>query len=219
MNCRFFVLSMIVLSFILSSCNDKTTNPDTNKSEVTIGTQVWMAKNLNVNRYRNGDPIPQVNDSTEWVNLTTGAWCYYAEDANNGKTYGKLYNWYAVNDSRGLAPIGWHIPSDEEWTSLSDYLGGTSVAGGKLKETSTKYWGFLNLVTKNETDFAALPGGFRDCNGFYMFMSDKGIWWSSSERDTSFAWDRFMEGNSYALFRYYLGSKKRGGYSVRCIKD
>jgi uncharacterized protein (TIGR02145 family) len=169
--------------------------------------------------YRNGDPIPQVNDSTEWVNLTTGAWCYYNEDANNGKAYGKLYNWYAVNDSRGLAPIGWHIPSDEEWTSLSDYLGGDHVSGGKLKDTSTKYWYFPNSVTKNGTDFAALPGGFRNYDGFYKFMKSKGVWWSSSERDTSFAWYRFMESNNNALYRYDLGSLKICGFSVRCVKD
>src|SRR5262245_15639657 len=104
---------------------------DTN---IVIGTQQWMAKNLDVAFYRNGDPIPKVNDGTAWANLTTGAWCYYNNDSTQSKKYGKLYNWYAVNDPRGLAPAGWHIPSDSEWTTMEKSLGGSLIAGGKLKE-------------------------------------------------------------------------------------
>ena len=103
---------------------------------VTIGNQVWTSKNLDVSTYRNGDAIPQVQDANAWENLTTGAWCYYDNDASNGTKYGKLYNWYAVNDPRGLAPKGYHIPTDAEWTQLSDYLGGESKAGTKMKTTS-----------------------------------------------------------------------------------
>ena len=100
---------------------------------VTIGKQTWMKKNLDVSRYRNGDVIPEVADLSTWVNLTTGAWCYYENKSDNGTTYGKLYNWYAVNDPRGLAPAGWHIPSDAEWTSLITFLNGTSVAGTAMR--------------------------------------------------------------------------------------
>ena len=103
---------------------------------VAIGSQVWMSTNLNVSTYRNGDVIPQVQDQVTWNNLTTGAWCYYENNAANGTKYGKLYNWYAVNDARGLAPAGWHIPTDGEWTVLSTYLGGEDVAGKKMKSTS-----------------------------------------------------------------------------------
>ena len=103
---------------------------------VAIGSQVWMSTNLNVSTYRNGDVIPQVQDKDTWDKLTTGAWCYYENNAANGTKYGKLYNWYAVNDARGLAPAGWHIPTDGEWTVLSTYLGGEDVAGKKMKSTS-----------------------------------------------------------------------------------
>lgn len=102
MNIKCFMLSIIVLSFVLSSCGDKSTNPEPiNYESVTIGTQIWMTKNLVVDHYRNGDPIPEVKDSAQWANLTTGAWCYYNNDAANGAIYGKLYNWYAINDPRG----------------------------------------------------------------------------------------------------------------------
>ena len=106
-------------------------------AHVKIGTQVWMSTNLDVTYYRNGDKIPQVKDSVKWARLTTGAWCWYNNDSATGAVYGKLYNWYAVNDPRGLAPIGWHIPSDTEWDTLSARLGGASKAGGKLKDTGT----------------------------------------------------------------------------------
>jgi uncharacterized protein (TIGR02145 family) len=219
MNYRIFVLSLIVLSFILSSYNDKTTNPEpTNYESVTIGTQVWMAKNLDVDHYRNGDEIPQVTDSTEWLNLTTGAWCYYNNDSNNRTTYGKLYNWYAVNDPRGLAPKGWHIPSDVEWTTLSDYLGGESVAGSKLKEVETTHWQSPNTGATNETNFSALPGGRRYWGGTFFSIGDKGEWWSSSTvYDKTWAWGRNLDYDNSYLYRDYCN--KVGGFSVRCVKD
>ena len=104
--------------------------------DVTIGTQTWTSKNLNVTKYRNGDAIPQVQDKNAWAKLKTGAWCYYENNTANGTTYGKLYNWFAVNDTRGLAPKGYHIPTDAEWTILTDYLGGDTIAGTKMKSTS-----------------------------------------------------------------------------------
>src|SRR5690606_33259564 len=110
------------------------------------------------------DVIPQVTDPTIWGNLTTGAWCYYNNDPANEIIYGKLYNWYAVNDPRGLAPVGWHIPSDSEWTILTDYLGGFEVAGGKMKETGTTHWANPNIGADNSSGFTGLPGGYRAYN-------------------------------------------------------
>ena len=106
------------------------------ENEIKIGDQTWTIKNLDVTTYRNGDAIPQLEDQEEWANLTTGAWCYYENESDNGTTYGKLYNWFAVNDPRGLAPKGYHIPTDEEWTILSVNLGGESQAGTKMKSTT-----------------------------------------------------------------------------------
>ena len=124
--------------------------------------QTWMLKNLDVDRYRNGDPIPKVTDPSIWTSLTTGAYCYYNNDsATYAATYGKLYNWYAVHDPRGLAPEGWHIPSDAEWATLETCLGGSSVAGGKMKETGTTHWTAPNTDATNSSGFAGLPGGFR----------------------------------------------------------
>ena len=144
---------------------------------VTIGTQVWMAENLKVIHYRNGDAIPNVTDSTEWSNLTTGAYCNYDNDANNATTYGRLYNWYAVNDSRNIAPTGWRVPTEDEWTILSVYLGGRTVAGGKLKETGTTHWISPNTGATNETGFTALPGGIR-VSSTCIAIGIYGYWWS-----------------------------------------
>lgn len=188
----------------------------TSTDEVTIGTQVWMVKNLDVDHYRNGDVIPQVTDATEWANLTTGAWCYNDNDANNGTTYGKLYNWYAVNDSRGLAPEGWHVPSDEEWTTLSTYLGGESVAGGKLKEAGTTHWQSPNEGATNETGFSALPGGYRNLSGTFSSIGYYGYWWSSTESYTTYAWGRYLLYYGSNLYRDYY--YKDYGFAVRCVK-
>src|SRR5436190_23369500 len=129
---------------------------------VTICDQVWMIKNLDVSTYRNGDPIPEVTDPSQWAGLTTGAWCYYENNSANGTIYGKLYNWYAVNDPRGLAPLGWHVPSDEELTTLTSCLGGVFVAGGTMKETGTTHWLAPNTEATNSSGWTGLPGGYRN---------------------------------------------------------
>jgi len=196
--------------------------------EVTIGTQTWMKRNLDVAYYRNGDPIPQVTDPTQWANLTTGAWCYYNNDPALGAIYGKLYNWYAVHDPRGLSPAGWHVPLDNEWKTLEMYLGmsqaqadiigwrGTNE-GGKLKETGTSHWSSPNLGATNETGFTALGSGCRnEVSTFYTF-GDLGYWWTSSENGTSYAWSRYLaSGNEKILRTYHL---KNAGFPVRCVKD
>jgi uncharacterized protein (TIGR02145 family) len=192
---------------------------------VVIGTQKWMEKNLDVSTYRNGDTIPQVTDATAWKTLTTGAWCYYNNDSLNGAIYGKLYNWYAVNDPRGLAPQGFHIPTIGEWFSLGDFLGGNSVAGGKMKTTGTTRWNSPNTGATNESGFAGLPGGNRrEDTGSFVNNGTFGFWWSSTEF--------FSNGANYIRLQNFStgiygccalnlsgAGDKLAGYSVRCIKD
>ena len=185
---------------------------------VTICNQVWMNKNLDVSTYRNGDPIPKVTDPTIWAGLTTGAYCYYINDsATYAAVYGKLYNWYAVNDPRGLAPTGWHVPSNAEWQALETCLGGSSVAGGKMKETGTAHWNSPNTGATNSSGFAGLPGGYRNLNGSFNDIGNYGLWWSSTESNTSDAWGLGLD--------YVNGSSNRGnfnrrfGFSVRCLRD
>ena len=184
---------------------------------VSIGTQCWTQTNLNVSKYRNGDVIPQVTDPTQWIGLTTGAWCYNANDTANGTVYGKLYNWYAVNDPRGLAPAGWHVPSDAEWTTLTTYLGGDTVAGGKMKETGTSHWFSPNGGADNCSGFTGLPGGGRYSDGTFYGIGSYGGWWSSSEFGAAYAWNRSLSyyyGNAYSSY-----TSKANGFSVRCLRD
>ena len=184
---------------------------------IVIGTQQWMEKNLDVMTYRNGDVIPQVTDETVWAGLTTGAWCYYNNDPLNGAIYGKLYNWYAVNDPRGLAPQGWHIPTDAEWTTLSTLLGGESAAGGKMKTTGTTRWAAPNTSATNESGFAGLPGGFRSFNGAFGDVGDVGRWWSATEFYSALALARSLYCGFGYLGRANYG--KESGFSVRCLRD
>lgn len=192
----------------------------------TIGTQVWTTKNLDVATYSDGTVIPQVTDPTAWSNLTTGAWCYNNNDSANGTTYGKLYNWYAVagihdtdpnTPNKKLAPTGYHIPSDAEWTTLTTYLGGESIAGGKMKSTGTSLWNAPNTEATNSSGFTGLPGGYRNSNGLFSTTSFFGYWWSSSENGPTYAWNR----NLY----YSIGRADRNngnkpvGFSVRCLRD
>jgi uncharacterized protein (TIGR02145 family) len=190
-----------------------TTIPDT----IHIGTQIWKTRNLDVDHYRNGDLIPQVTDPNQWSILTTGAWCYYNNDPANGAVYGKLYNWYAVNDSRGLTPTGWHVPNNIEWSTLIEYLGGVSVTGGKLKESGTAHWIYPNYGATNSSGFSALPGGSCDNNGGFYDINHFGFWWASSEYNSIKAFYYVMGYNSKTLEQIF--HYKNGGLSVRCIKD
>jgi uncharacterized protein (TIGR02145 family) len=196
----------------------KTNTESTFLPTIVIGTQHWMKENLDVVTYRNGDIIPQVTNQSDWSALTTGAWCYYNNDPANGEIYGKLYNWYAVNDSRGLAPVGWHIPTDEEWTTLSNKLNGESVAGGKMKTTGTSKWSVLNTDATNESGFSGLPGGFRDRWGAFGNIGDGGKWWTSSLYTFSAnVWYRGLSNSDAYLSR---NTETKGvGFSIRCIKD
>jgi uncharacterized protein (TIGR02145 family) len=181
------------------------------KSEVIIGAQAWMANNLEITTFRNGDPIPQAASDEAWKIAGQNkqpAYCY------NGETYGKLYNWYAVNDPRGLAPEGWHIPTDAEWTQLSDYLGGERVAGKKMKSTSG--WNNKGNGT-NESGFNGLPGGCRYYNGTFYAQGYLGYWWSASEYNTGVAYHRSLGHLSGNLDRDDF--IKEEGFSVRCLRD
>ncbi len=185
---------------------------------VKIGSQVWMAENLKVTRYRNGDPVPNVTSNEEWASLNTGAQCAYDNDAGNVSTYGRLYNWYAVNDSRNIAPEGWKVPTDEEWQQLVDYLGGDAVAGGKLKEVGTTHWNSPNTGATNESGFSGLPGGFHyTLIGSYHKIGDAAYFWSSSVSNYDNAWHRSLH-NVYSNI-YRNDNHKRFGYSVRCVRD
>ena len=204
---------ILLVAFISVSIAQGQNNSET----VTIGNQAWMKTNLNVSIYRTGDPIPEVKDSDAWSKLTTGAWCYYNNDPTQGTTYGKLYNWYAVNDPRGLAPQGWHIPSDAEWTTLENSLGGSSVAGGQMKEAGTLHWLTPNTGANNNSGFAGLPGGFRNYNGPFGDVGGFGYWWSSTGVSTSDAWDRYLFYSTGLIFR--SSYSKQSGFSVRCLRD
>jgi uncharacterized protein (TIGR02145 family) len=184
---------------------------------VSIGSQVWLTTNLKVTKYRNGDEIANVTDANEWSNLTTGGYCDYNNEASNSETYGRLYNWYAVEDSRSIAPEGWHVATKAEWDELVNNLGGEGVSGGKLKETGTTHWQSPNTGATNETGFTALPGGGR---GFESTFSNQGIevsWWTSTENLTPTAYGRYVVSSNATCPEYSTG-KESGSY-VRCIKD
>jgi uncharacterized protein (TIGR02145 family) len=174
-----------------------------------------MKNNLNVSRYRNGDSIPQVKDSAKWAELTTGAWCWYNNNSNTGAVYGKLYNWYAINDPRGLAPERWHIPSDSEWHATGTFLG--STAGGQMKETGTAHWFDPNVRATNSSGFTGLPGGYRSEIGQFCYIRYLGFWWTSTEYNASVAWYRLLL--PYSSFLDYWRHPKQMGFSVRCIQN
>jgi uncharacterized protein (TIGR02145 family) len=207
-------LVIITTSLFLSSVALKKTEKF---KSVKIGKQIWMVKNLDVVHYRNGDPIPEVKDPKAWASLSTGAWCYYDNDSVNGKKYGKLYNWYAVNDPRGLAPEGWHVPSDAEWKELSEYLGGDKIAGGKMKSKGTGHWIKPNKGATNKSGFSALPGGYRYNDGIFGNLGFHADWCSSTEDGKVYAWDRDMDFDNAVIGRgiHFKGD----GLYVRCIKD
>jgi len=211
---------------------------------VKIGNQWWMAENLRVTHYRNMDgcptvapgaapwvtanpevstylydAIPYVTDDATWSVLTSGAYCNYNNSEANALIYGNLYNWYAVADSRGIAPVGWHVPIDAEWQTLVDILGGELIAGGALKETGTAHWVDPNTGT-DEFGFTALPGGYRLINGTFRGMGTNALFWSCTEDESAFmpfGWYRSLFNSSSGILR--LSDSKRIGMSVRCVRD
>lgn len=211
---------------------------DNKYPSVKIGSQEWMTENLNVEHFRNGDPIPEAKTNLEWENsgrLRKPAWCYYQSDTGNGKIYGKLYNFFAVNDQRGLAPEGWHIPSDKEWRVLTKYLGDkeiivisniyptvwkTTNAGGKMKSTGTKSWTSPNKDATNLSGFSGLPGGQRDYYGHFYSNMSIGFWWSSTidgDDENYRAWLISLYYNKGDVDRFVHSLNL--GLSVRCLRD
>jgi uncharacterized protein (TIGR02145 family) len=181
-----------------------------------IGTQEWMGENLRVTHYRDGTAIPDVTDNTLWGSLITGAYCWYNNDQSVNAKYGILYNWYAVNDSRKLCPAGWHVPSDAEWTTLTTYLGGESIAAGKMKSVSA-LWISPNTDATNNSGFSGFPGGYCNTTGSFNYLGYYGYWWSATEDNGTYAWYRnLIYVNSY-VGRNYL--YKAYGFSVRCVRD
>lgn len=184
---------------------------------VTIGSQVWLVENLKVTHYRNGDPIEMVSEDAAWERLTSGAYCNYNHSEANAGIYGRLYNWFAVNDDRIIAMEGWHVASDDEWNTLSAYLGGNSGAGNKLKEAGTLHWREPNADATNETGFSALPGGHRNYGGGFDYLNWGGGWWCSTDENGNDAVIRYMDYGAPDTWRYL--EDKRYGRSVRCLKD
>jgi uncharacterized protein (TIGR02145 family) len=182
----------------------------------TIGTQVWMVENLKTTRYNDGSSIPLVSDSLAWINLSTPGFCWYNNDVTHKDKYGALYNWFAVNTGK-LAPAGWHIPSDDEWNTLIESLGGQTVAGGKMKETGTVYWTKPNTGAGNSSGFSALPGGYRNNQAHYGYIGNDCALWSGTENIVTLAWERHLFTYSAEAYRY--SSAKESGFSVRCLKD
>jgi len=188
-----------------------------------IGTQHWMAENLRVSKYNDGTTIPNVMGSSDWANLLTNAWCYHENKVENNLKYGKLYNWYTVslinNGYKNICPTGWHVPSSDEWSKLITYLGGSSVAGGKLKEVGTASWGSPNSDATNSSLFSAQGSSSRLEDGYFMGITSHGSWWSSSEINVNDARNLYLTQNNPAAYMYSYGDVKKKGLSVRCIKD
>lgn len=205
------VLATILMGFKSFSQTGKT---------VKIAKQVWMMENLTVSVFRNGQAIPEAKTAEEWKKAGEEgkpAWCYYDNDPANGAKYGKLYNWYAVNDGRYLAPEGWHVPSAEEWQTLIDYYGGREVAGGKMKETGTVHWKEPNTGATNKDGYSALPGGHRDSNANFFNIGHYATFWTSTECNKFNARKRHLSRGDEKVYNDCLS--KVMGFSVRCVKD
>ena len=217
-------MKKLLLLLITSLAFSTVTDIDGNVYEtVIIGDQLWMKENLKVTHYNDGTEIPTGYSNDDWFYLSTGAYAVYNDNPANADVYGNLYNCYAV-ETGNIAPEGWHVATDDEYTALSDYLGGTSVAGGKLKECTegscpdSEYWDSPNTGATNESGFTGLPGGYRhSSNGNYLSMGLYGYFWSSTERNGANAWDRRLN-YAHSGINRDDGSNKNG-FSVRCVRD
>ena len=219
---RYFFFEMLLLSIsVIYGCEKETKLPvdgDGNMYDtIRIGTQIWLAEDLKTTKYNNGVSIPLVTDNAQWASMSSAAFCWYENNPAFNENYGALYNWWAVKVSF-LCPVGYHVPTKEEWQTLIDYLGGEEIAGDKLKATGTQFWQTGNNAT-NVSGFTAMPGGMRNHNdGFYNSMRYDGYWWSSSQGITGTYGSRLKI--NYSSDNTNLTSWfKQSGFSVRCIKD
>lgn len=198
---------------------------------VTIGSQVWLAENLKTTKYRNGDNIPNITDNAEWSNLNSGAYSNYMNDPINAIDYGRLYNWYAIDDDRKLCPLNWHVPSDEEWKTLEKHLGMSeteanniewrgTTEGGKLKETGLTHWESINEGATNSSGFTAIPSGYRyGPDGNFLYIGKIPVWWTSTQDGNGNVWTRSLSRYLTTINRNVSDGGKESGFCVRCIKD
>jgi uncharacterized protein (TIGR02145 family) len=219
---------IVIISIVLfnDSCKKEAIRDDENIVQdidgnvyhtVTIGTQTWLLEDLKTTHYRNGDPIANITDNKEWSDLTTPGYCNYENDSAIASVYGRLYNWYAMEDIRNIAPEGWHVPSNNEWIRLKDILGGAANAGGKLKETDTIHWKRPNADATNLVGFTALPAGCRVSDGTFVSLNISGHWWRTGDYMDIYGYCWYMSNNFPLLgWAIYL---KQFGFQVRCIKD
>lgn len=213
--------AITLFSVPLHASDDSMRDIDGNSYQtITAGKQTWTAENLNVSRYRNGEPVRHAATREEWLDAAAkgeGAWCYFSNDPANGKIFGRLYNWYAVSDPRGLAPKGWHVPTDREWSILTALLGGEAVAGGKMKEAGRSLWRTPNEAATNSSGFSALPGGLRGIDGVFAFGAESAYFWTSAEHSPMLGWYRVLNYHVATVVR--SGEEKIDGMSVRCVRD
>ncbi|HBS85204.1 MAG: hypothetical protein A2W91_01830 [Bacteroidetes bacterium GWF2_38_335] len=223
-----FILLICFISLLYEGCKkeeEDTPDPIVTVTDIdgnvyhtiTIGTQVWMVENFKVTHFRNGDSIPNITDDTQWSSMTTSAYCNYENSSSNSTTYGRLYNWYVINDTRNICPEGWHVPTQEEWTTLVDFLGGLTAAGGKIKEIGTAHWFTPNTGATNSSGFTGLPAGTRNTSGSFSNIGNHGYWWSSSNKDDVDAWEFNTNYNHADMYKNF--DPKNTGFSIRLIKD
>jgi uncharacterized protein (TIGR02145 family) len=229
-NLRKRLYALVALSLLLQGCEKEITHftimnpwiPYGNMSDqdgntyktILIGNQTWMTENLKTTTYNDGTLIPVVTDPTTWAGITSPACCWQNNDPARKVTYGVLYNWYTINTGK-LCPAGWHVATEEDWTTLITYLGGDNIAGGKLKESGYLHWATPNIGATNEVAFRALPGGERRGNdALFNNLGEMGIWWTTSSNDGKGV-SRAMYVNDIIVSRQY--NSKQNGLSVRCI--
>ncbi len=213
-------MCFLLLISTMANAQDPKKSDQNNDKTAKYGLQVWTAVNLDVDHFRNGDVIPQATTAEEWTSAGAAgkpAWCYYENDPENGKLYGKLYNWFAINDKRGLAPEGWHIPSNADWRTLIKNLKGVDMAATSLKSKTA----WKSKKGTNEIGFTAIPAGFRDPEGKFKELGITGQWWSNSVpvdvKPSEKIYSVVLSDNSFEV--KYLQSDKKSGFSVRCEKD
>jgi uncharacterized protein (TIGR02145 family) len=237
---KLYIFMFLATTLAIMTACDKTDDPggdfpsagtvkdaDGNKyNTVKIGNHIWTVENLKTTSYNDGTPIPNVTDGEEWASLSTGAYCNYDNLESNASTYGRLYNWYSVNTGK-LAPKGWHVPTDEDWTILENYVAANTGTSGSVAKAlaSTTNWAASthngdignNVTINNSTGFTALPGGERYFIGNFYGIGEYELWWSSNDSTIYLAYNSYLCFDDSGLFRDYY--HKECGFSVRLVRD